>query len=131
MRPRVETAANLAAIGKAEKDGDLLLAAAKLLSKVDAPVALQGAELKDGKPASFALSTYLDEAKALGADTSKAPMSKPQPAASQVVTKEVTGRELHPAMPIAKALRLGPFAHTGRAHEDEIARRRLVRQRQR
>ncbi|MGE3829688.1 MAG: hypothetical protein AB7F76_01720 [Parvibaculaceae bacterium] len=79
-RTRVETAANLAAIGKAEKDSELLLVAAKLLSKVDAPVALPGSDLKDGKPTSLALGSYLDEAKALGADTSKAAMSKPLPA---------------------------------------------------
>ncbi len=81
-RTRVETAANLAAIGKADKDGELLLAAAKLLSKVDSPVALPGAELKDGKPVSLALGSYVDEAKSLGADTSKAAMSKPLPASN-------------------------------------------------
>jgi hypothetical protein len=79
-RARVSAAATLAAIGKAENDGDMLIVAAKLLAKAGAPVAIPGEPLKDGKPTAYSLKGLLDQAKAAGADTGpaeKAAMSMP------------------------------------------------------
>lgn len=84
-RSRVAAAATLAAIGKAENDGDMLAVAAKLLAKAGGPVAIPGEPLKDGKPTAFDLKGLLAQAKAAGADTSsaeKAAMSMPSTAAS-------------------------------------------------
>jgi hypothetical protein len=84
-RSRVQAAATLAAIGKAENDGDLLVAAAKLLAKAGGPVAIPGEPLKDGKPTAYSLKGLLDQAKAAGADTGsaeKAAMSMPSPTAA-------------------------------------------------
>jgi len=84
-RARVSAAATLAAIGKAENDGDLLLAAAKLLGKAGAPVAVPGEPLKDGKPTAYNIKGLLDQAKAAGANTSSAEtaaMSAPMPGAA-------------------------------------------------
>ena len=48
-RTKVETAVALANIAKADKDGDAMLVAAKMLAEAG-PVAEQGAKMKDGKP---------------------------------------------------------------------------------
>lgn len=71
-RARVAAAATLAAIGRAEKDGDMLLVAAKLLAKAAGAVAIPGEPLKDGKPTTYNLKGLLEESKALGVDAGKA-----------------------------------------------------------
>jgi hypothetical protein len=84
-RARVEVAATLAAIGKAENDGDMLLVAAKLLAKAGGPVAVPGEPLKEGKPTAFDIKGLLAQAKAAGANTDaaeKAAMSMQAPSAS-------------------------------------------------
>jgi hypothetical protein len=81
-RTAVETAANLAAIAEADKDGAALLVAAKLLARLG-PVAKPGEALKDGKPVLLDVKALAETAKSLGADAGTADgvaaMSKPQP----------------------------------------------------
>ena len=81
-RTTVETAANLAAIAEANKDGAAMLVAAKLLAGVG-PVAKPGEVLKDGKPVLLDVKALAEAAKSLGADAGAADgvaaMSKPQP----------------------------------------------------
>ena len=81
-RTTVETAANLAAIAEATKDGQAMLVAAKLLAGVG-PVAKPGEALKDGKPVLLDVKSLAETAKSLGADAGTADgvaaMSKPQP----------------------------------------------------
>lgn len=71
-RARVAAAATLAAIGRAEKDGDMLLVAAKLLAKAGGAVAIPGEPLRDGKPTTYNLKGLLEASKALGVDAGKA-----------------------------------------------------------
>ncbi len=68
-RTKVETAVALANIAKADKDGEAMLVAARMLAEAG-PVAEQGAKMKDGKP------TLMDTgkmawAKEMGADMEK------------------------------------------------------------
>jgi hypothetical protein len=80
-----KTAASIAASGKAENDGDMLLVAAKLLTKAGGPVAVPGEPLKEGKPTAFDIKGLLAQAKAAGANTDaaeKAAMSMQAPSAS-------------------------------------------------
>lgn len=71
-RARVAAAATLAAIGRAEKDGDMLLVAARLLAKAGGAVAIPGAPLSEGKPTTYSLKGLLEESKSLGVDAGKA-----------------------------------------------------------
>ncbi len=83
IRVRVETAAHLAAIAETEKDGQMMIMAAKLMSTVG-KVARPGKTTADGKPEFFDLKAMLSTANGFGADTGKAAesiaMSKPLPA---------------------------------------------------
>jgi hypothetical protein len=71
-RARVAAAATLAAIGRVEKDGDMLLVAAKLIAKSGGAVAIPGMPLTNGKPTTYSLKGLLEESKALGVDAGKA-----------------------------------------------------------
>lgn len=82
LRLRVQTAANLAMIAETEKDGEMMVMAAKLMSSAG-KVARPGKTAADGKPEFFDVKALLNSASGLGADTAKAEtmaMSKPIPA---------------------------------------------------
>ncbi len=70
-RTKVATATNLAAIAEAEKDGDAMLVAAKMLAGSGA-VAVRGEALKDGKPTLYEIGDLVMKAKEYGADAAKA-----------------------------------------------------------
>jgi hypothetical protein len=70
-RTKVQTAVSLAMIAEAEKDGDALLVAAKMLSTAG-PVAKPGGEVKDGNPTMFDVGELVMSAKEFGADAAKA-----------------------------------------------------------
>jgi hypothetical protein len=70
-RTKVATAVALANIATAEKDGEALLVATRLLASAG-PVAKPGEVLKDGKPTLFDVSAMAASAKELGADAAKA-----------------------------------------------------------
>lgn len=70
-RTKVETAVALANIAKADKDGEAMLVAARLLAEAG-PVAEQGAKMKDGKPTLIDAGKMAKAAKELGADAKKA-----------------------------------------------------------
>lgn len=70
-RTRVQTAVSLANIAMAEKDGEALAVAARLMASAG-PVAKPGEKLVDGKPTLFDLSEMMKSAKDMGADTAKA-----------------------------------------------------------
>ena len=63
----METAVALANIAKADKDGEAMLVAARLLAEAG-PVAEQGSEVKDGKPTLMDVGKMAKMAKDLGAD---------------------------------------------------------------
>lgn len=70
-RTKVETAVALANIATAEKDGDALLVAAKLLATAG-PVAKAGEAVSDGKPSLYDVAAMAASAKEMGADGAKA-----------------------------------------------------------
>ena len=70
-RTKVETAVALANIAKADKDGEAMLVAARMLAEAG-PVAEQGAKLNDGKPTLMDTGKMAKMAKEMGADAKKA-----------------------------------------------------------
>lgn len=70
-RTKVETAVALANIAMADKDGEAMLVAARLLAQ-SGPVAEQGAKMKDGKPTLMDAGKMAKAAKEMGADAKKA-----------------------------------------------------------
>lgn len=66
LRMRVETGTALAAIAEHEKDGEMLLVAARLLSTVG-PVEQRGKKGSDGKPEFYDIKKMVEAAKAMGA----------------------------------------------------------------
>jgi len=71
-RTKVATAVALANIAKADKDGEALLVATRMLATAG-PVAVPGGELKDGKPTLFYdIAVLVDTIKDLGVDAAKA-----------------------------------------------------------
>jgi hypothetical protein len=70
-RTKVETAVALANIAKADKDGEAMLVAARMLAEAG-PVAEQGAKIKDGKPTLMDVGKMAKMAKEMGADGKKA-----------------------------------------------------------
>ncbi|UVK45629.1 hypothetical protein BPNPMPFG_001183 [Mesorhizobium sp. AR07] len=70
-RTKVETAVALANIAKADKDGEAMLVAARMLAEAG-PVAEQGAKMKDGKPTLIDTGKMAKMAKEMGADAKKA-----------------------------------------------------------
>ena len=70
-RTKVETAVALANIAKADKDGEAMLVAARMLAEAG-PVAEQGAKMTDGKPTFIDAGKMAAMAKELGADAKKA-----------------------------------------------------------
>lgn len=70
-RTKVATAVALANIARAEKDGEALLVAAKLLATAG-PVAEPGNAVKDGKPTLLDIAGLIVQAKEMGADAGKA-----------------------------------------------------------
>lgn len=70
-RTKVETAVALANIAKADKDGEAMLVAARMLAEAGA-VAEQGAKMKDGKPTLMDAGKMAKMAKEMGADAKKA-----------------------------------------------------------
>ena len=81
-RTKVATAVALANIATAEKDGEALLVAARLLASAG-PVAKPGEALKDGKPTLFDVAAMAASAKELGADAAKADEVAKMPTASE------------------------------------------------
>lgn len=80
-RTKVATAIALANIATAEKDGEALLVAAKLLASAG-PVAKPGETVKDGKPTLFDAAAMAASAKELGADAARADAVAQMPSAS-------------------------------------------------
>lgn len=80
-RTKVATAVALANIAVAEKDGEALLVAAKLLASAGA-VAKPGEPVADGKPTLLDVAAMAAEAKALGADAAKADAVAATPSAN-------------------------------------------------
>lgn len=70
-RTKVETAIALSNIAMADKDGDAMLVAAKMLAEAG-PVAKPGAEMTDGKPTLLNAGEMAKMAKDMGADAAKA-----------------------------------------------------------
>ena len=70
-RTKVERAVALANIAKADKDGEAMLVAARMLAEAG-PVAEQGAKMTDGKPTFIDAGKMAAMAKELGADAKKA-----------------------------------------------------------
>ena len=70
-RTKVATAMALANIAKADKDGDAMLVAARMLAEAG-PVAEQGAKMTDGKPTLMDAGKMAKMAKEMGADAKKA-----------------------------------------------------------
>lgn len=66
LRMRVETGTALAVIAEHEKDGEMMLVAAKLLSTVG-PVELRGRKKADGKPERYDIKKMVEAAKSMGA----------------------------------------------------------------
>ncbi|MGE0242260.1 MAG: hypothetical protein AB7S59_26355, partial [Parvibaculaceae bacterium] len=66
LRMRVETATALAAIAEHEKDGDMMLVAAKLLSTVG-PVEKRGQKTADGKAEHYDVKKMVEQARSMGA----------------------------------------------------------------
>lgn len=66
LRMRVETGTALAIIAEHEKDGEMMLVAAKLLSTVG-PVELRGKKKADGKPEHYDIKKMVEAAKSMGA----------------------------------------------------------------
>lgn len=66
LRMRVETGTALATIAEHEKDGEMMLVAAKLLSTVG-PVEQRGKKTSDGKPEFYDIKKMVEAAKAMGA----------------------------------------------------------------
>lgn len=66
LRMRVETGTALAAIAEHEKDGEMMLVAAKLLSTVG-PVERRGKKKSDGKPEHYDIKKMVEAAKSMGA----------------------------------------------------------------
>lgn len=70
-RTKVATAVALVNIAMADKDGDALLVAARMLAKAG-PVARLGEPVSDGNPALYDLAALAASAKEMGADAAKA-----------------------------------------------------------
>jgi len=70
-RTKVETAVALANIAKADKDGEAMLVAARMLAEAG-PVAEQGTKVTDGKPTLMDTGKMAKMAKEMGADAKKA-----------------------------------------------------------
>ncbi len=70
-RTKVATAVALANIATAEKDGEALLVAARLLATAG-PVAKAGEAVADGKPTLYDIAALAASAKEMGADAAKA-----------------------------------------------------------
>ncbi|UVK36694.1 hypothetical protein LHFGNBLO_003649 [Mesorhizobium sp. AR10] len=70
-RTKVETAVALANIAKADKDGEAMLVAARMLAEAG-PVAEQGTKVTDGKPTLMDAGKMAIMAKEMGADAKKA-----------------------------------------------------------
>lgn len=66
LRMRVETGTALAVIAEHEKDGEMMLVAAKLLSTVG-PVELRGKKRADGKPEHYDIKKMVEAAISMGA----------------------------------------------------------------
>lgn len=66
LRMRVETGTALAAIAEYEKDGEMMLVAARLLATVG-PVEQRGKKKADGKPEFYDIKQMIETAKSLGA----------------------------------------------------------------
>ncbi|MFZ5672834.1 MAG: hypothetical protein ACOZAM_07710 [Pseudomonadota bacterium] len=66
LRMRVETGTALATIAEHEKDGEMLLVAARLLSTVG-PVEQRGKKTSDGKPEFYDIKKMVETAKSMGA----------------------------------------------------------------
>lgn len=66
LRMRVETGTALAVIAEHEKDGEMMLVAAKLLATVG-PVELRGKKKADGKPEHYDIKKMVEAAKSMGA----------------------------------------------------------------
>ena len=80
-RTKVATAVALANIAIAEKDGDALLVATRLLASAG-PVAKSGETAADGKPALYDIGAMAASAKSMGADSAKADAVAKMPTAS-------------------------------------------------
>jgi hypothetical protein len=70
-RTKVATAVALANIATADKDGDALLVAARMLA-TSGPVAKAGEAVSDGKPTLYDVAAMAASAKEMGADAGKA-----------------------------------------------------------
>ena len=95
LRMRVETGTALAAIAEHEKDGDMMLVAAKLLSTVG-PVEQRGKKKADGKAEFYDIKKMVEAAKSMGAKPDeKAANIQMSPKAGMVASYCAIGAWIH------------------------------------